>query len=69
MLCVQHQGYIQHLCLQLRILAVLSKQTQDILRCGQIRFRIPDNQAFIQMIMTVRMITVDRIQRELGNQL
>ena len=67
-LCVKHQGHIQYLCLQLRILSVFAQKTQNIFCGGQLRLGIADDQALIQMIMPVGMITVHTDQRELGNE-
>ena len=66
--CVKHQGHIQYFCLKLRISAVLAKKAQDIFCRGKLRLGIADNQALVQVVMAVGVITVDAEQGELGNQ-
>ena len=68
MLRMKHQGYIQHLSLQFRVGSVFPKKPQNILRCGQLRLGIADNETLVQVIMAVSVIAIDAEQGELGNQ-
>lgn len=66
---MENERHIEKLRFQMRILAVGTQHIKDIFRCRQLGLRRMDNQAFVLVIIAVRLKAVDRQYREQGNQL
>ena len=66
---MQDQRHIEHLCLQVRVLAVGSQQRQDHLSGGHGGLGVVYIEALVAHVMVIGVVAVDRQQREHRNQL
>ena len=57
---MKDQGKIQDLRLQMGILLIRTKHTEDILRCGKLFLRIVDIKALAAYIVIVSLISINR---------
>ena len=60
MLHMKDQGKIQNLRLQMGILLIRAKHTEDILRCGKLFLRIVNIKALAAYIVIVSLISINR---------
>ena len=66
---VQHQRQIQDSGLQLGIFAIRAQDVQQVFSGGKLGHGVVDEQAFVQHIVAVRLITVYREHGEQRNEL